>query len=508
MKPNIAAVAFLTLATVGPTVLAATSEVVPLFISASNVQQQQGFVRIINHSDESGTVTVTAVDDDGQTFRAQAFTLEAWETRHFNSNDLEQGNAAKGFSGIGSGVGDWRLEVESDLRLEVLAYVRTRDGFLTSMHDTARKPGLRHRVPIFNPGSNRSRVSKLRLINTATAEATVEIVGVDDDGSQTGEVRVRLRGRQALTISARQLEDGGSWSGSLGNGAGKWQLSVSADQPVIVMSLLESLDTGHLTNLSTTTTAQDYDLPNDEQEVAVVGDFLLDAPEVEHFFGPNGVVYAEGVAEGMFYVYYQNAKEVHAYTHEGVRHPEADFSALGLPERDAGTQDFSGGVCYADGRFYIVAPDRLRARAVAYNADGGRSPDFDFDLSALQVSPGGIVWADGRFYVPDLVTSRVHVYSADGAHLAGAAFDLPLRFRFPKGITYAQGRLYILTGSAVVAAYTTSGMPVESAHFDLVADPDHWIGSVGITYANSTFYVADLSYKKVFAYTLAGQRVE
>ena len=182
MNRTFAAVAFLTLATVGPTVLGATSEVVPLFISASNVQQQQGFVRIINHSDESGTVTVTAVDDDGQTFRAQTFTLAAWETRHFNSNDLEQGNAAKGFSGIGSGVGDWRLEVESDLRLEVLAYVRTRDGFLTSMHDTARKPGLRHRVPIFNPGSNRSRVSKLRLINTAPAEAAVEIVGVDDDG--------------------------------------------------------------------------------------------------------------------------------------------------------------------------------------------------------------------------------------------------------------------------------------------------------------------------------------
>ena len=503
MKPNIAAVAFLTLATVGPTVLAATSEVVPLFISASNVQQQQGFVRIINHSDESGTVTVTAVDDDGQAFRAQAFTLAAWETKHFNSNDLEQGNAAKGFSGIGSGVGDWWLEVESDLRLEVLAYVRTRDGFLTSMHDTARKPGLRHRVPIFNPGSNRSQVSKLRLINTASAEAAVQIVGVDDDGSQTGEVRVLLRGRQALTISARQLEDGGSWSGSLGDGTGKWQLSVSADQPVIVMSLLESLDTGHLTNLSTTTTAQDYDLPNDQPSIAVVGDFLLDAPEVEHTFGPAGLVYAEG----MFYVYYEYAREVHAYTDEGVRHPEADFSALGIPERSTwGLPEFRGGICYADGRFYIVTEDRLRARAVAYTADGGRSPDFDFDLSALNATPGGIVWADGRFYVPDFVTSRVHVYSADGAHLAGAAFDLdPLRFFAPRGITYAQGRLYILTGSVVVAAYTTSGRPVESAHFDVALDN---AGATDITYANRTFYVPSFDTKKVFAYTLAGQRVE
>ena len=262
-------------------------------------------------------------------------------------------------------------------------------------------------------------------------------------------------------MSARELEDGegGGWSGSLGNGAGKWQLSVSADQPVIVMSLLESIDTGHLTNLSTTTSAQDYDLPNDEPEVAGVGDFLLDAPEVEHAFGPAGLVYAEG----MFYVFYRYAREVHAYTHEGVRHPEADFSALG-------------------------------------------NPDFDFDLSALNATPGGIVWADGRFYVPDLATRRVHVYSADGAHLAGAAFDLdPLRFLFPKGITYAQGRLYILTALRV-AAYMTSGRPVESAHFDLALD--NAIGANGITYANSTFYVASWDNKKVFAYTLAGQRVE
>ena len=38
--------------------------------------------------------------------------------------------------------------------------------------------------------------------------------------------------------------------GALGDGAGKWRLVVTSEQPIQVMSLLAS-PTGHLTNLST-----------------------------------------------------------------------------------------------------------------------------------------------------------------------------------------------------------------------------------------------------------------
>ena len=60
-----------------------------------------------------------------------------------------------------------------------------------------------------------------------------------------------------MTVSAQTLEEGARWlDGHLGDGAGKWQLYVSADRPIQVMSLLRS-PTGHLANLSTTTTARD-----------------------------------------------------------------------------------------------------------------------------------------------------------------------------------------------------------------------------------------------------------
>ena len=62
----------------------------------------------------------------------------------------------------------------------------------------------------------------------------------------------------ARTITAQQLEDGGSgFEGSFGDGAGKWQLFIAAKgtlydytRPIQVVSLLYSRNTGNLANLS------------------------------------------------------------------------------------------------------------------------------------------------------------------------------------------------------------------------------------------------------------------
>ena len=54
----------------------------------------------------------------------------------------------------------------------------------------------------------------------------------------------------ARMLSAQQLEEGGEdFSGRFGDGMGKWQLEVTTDRPVVVMSLLQS-PAGNLTNLS------------------------------------------------------------------------------------------------------------------------------------------------------------------------------------------------------------------------------------------------------------------
>ena len=226
---------------------------VPMFPAASDPRGHQGFARVINRSAESGDVTIGSFDDTERQFGTSRLELDAKETVHFNSDDLEMGNAAKGLTGaVGAGEGDWRLVLVSELDIEVLAYIRTAEGFLTAMHDTVPREGSRHRVAMFNPGSNVDQASLLRLVNTGDEAAEVEVTGIDGASrSSDGSVMVTVQAGTSRTLTAQELEAGGEgFDGKLGDGAGKWQLVVESEQPITVMSLLSS-PTGHLTNLST-----------------------------------------------------------------------------------------------------------------------------------------------------------------------------------------------------------------------------------------------------------------
>ncbi len=233
-----------------PTQTDATVHRVPLFPSASH-PERQGFIRVVNHSTTDGVVEIQAFDASQHDYRPITLAIGAGQAMHFNSNDLEFGNAAKGIAGVGSGEGSWRLHLRSTLAIEVLAYVRTRDGFLTTVHDQAPSVGNRHRIPFLNPASNTSQPSWLRLVNMGE-QAEVAITGIDDQGVATSDaVRLTLPAHGARTLSAGQLESGEGLTGALGDGTGKWRLVVEADQAIAAMALLESAN-GHLSNLSTT----------------------------------------------------------------------------------------------------------------------------------------------------------------------------------------------------------------------------------------------------------------
>ena len=239
----------------GQAALAASMHTIPLVPPASNTVQQ-GFIRIINHSDRAGTVIIRAIDDSGERFGPVSMSLNARTTVHLTSGDLEQGNAAKGLSGgFGDGRGNWRLELESDLDIEPLVHVRTA-GLLIGLQDVvAEEAPMRYRVPTFNPGSNSSRQSRLRLINPNDSDTEVTITGLDDQGMSApeGSVRLTLPAGEARMITAQQLESGDSTlSGRFGDGAGKWQLFVLAHRSIQVMNLLLNTADGNLTNLSRT----------------------------------------------------------------------------------------------------------------------------------------------------------------------------------------------------------------------------------------------------------------
>ena len=230
---------------------------VPLLPAADDAFGREGFVRVINHGDEAGEVEIHAFDDGGAEFGPITLSLDAHQTAPFNSHDLEMGNPTKGLSaGVGSGDGAWRLSLESDLEIEVLAYIRTtQDGFLTSMVDAVPAAGNRHRVVFFNPASNVDLPGWLRLVNAGDHTATIEITGKDDHAESPGShVTLSLAAGASRILTSSDLESGAhDLDGALGDGAGKWQLDVESDEPIVVMSLLSSTS-GYLTNLSTAPT--------------------------------------------------------------------------------------------------------------------------------------------------------------------------------------------------------------------------------------------------------------
>ncbi|MYJ76268.1 MAG: hypothetical protein F4089_14765, partial [Gammaproteobacteria bacterium] len=142
-------------------------QVVPFYPAASD-DAHEGFVRIINHSPRAGEVRIVATDGEGTRFPTVTLAMRPGETEDIYSDDLEEGNAAKGLDGgTGTGVGDWWLSLSSRLDIEVPSYVRAQsDGLLSSMHDAV--PMVENGdyfVPIFKPASDESGVSWLRLIN-------------------------------------------------------------------------------------------------------------------------------------------------------------------------------------------------------------------------------------------------------------------------------------------------------------------------------------------------------
>ena len=226
---------------------------VPLMLAPDS--ERQGFVRIINKTNQSGMVRIVAFDDGGTAANPIEIQLAANKSFHFNSDDLADGNAAKGIGSIGRPhQGHWRLSVETALQdVRVLAFVRTRAGFLTAMHDVLPRDAQGRIVAeIINPGSNATLASSLRLVNAGANSERVSIAGVDDQGANAGPVTLTLGAGQSRTISAFDLENGAQGlTGRLGNGAGKWRLLVTAGQSVVGMSLLET-QIGPMTNLSTT----------------------------------------------------------------------------------------------------------------------------------------------------------------------------------------------------------------------------------------------------------------
>ncbi len=70
-------------------------------------------------------------------------------------------------------------------------------------------------------------MSHLRLVNPGTDWAWVSIAGMDDAGNHSGNVTTAVAPGRVATLSAQALESGNGVDGGLGDGVGKWRLTIT-----------------------------------------------------------------------------------------------------------------------------------------------------------------------------------------------------------------------------------------------------------------------------------------
>ena len=230
------------------------------YANPASETEQATVIRIVNRTTNTGNITISGIDDNGDAAPGGVvrFELGPLQSKQLLATDLENGNAEKGLIGaLSDGAGKWQLTVAADTTIAVLNLIRTADGFLTNLSRITPKTGSglsTTEVYLANPGSNVQQRSLLRIVNTTRIVETVTIAGVDDNGDDApgGSVSFELGAGEGVVLTLQELENPNFFddlSGALGDGAGKWHLTVDAPFETAVMSLLDT-PTGFITNLS------------------------------------------------------------------------------------------------------------------------------------------------------------------------------------------------------------------------------------------------------------------
>ena len=229
---------------------------------AASTDDREGLLRIINHSDRDGHVTILGYDATGERFGPAVVTLEALKAVNLSSDLL---------SNLDLGQAPWQLHLLTDLDIEPLAYIRTADGSVHAVHDAVEPyEPRRYQVPTFNP----SYRSMLHMVNSSGARMSGIITATDGEGElASGDVRFGIPPRASCTVSALQLESGSFpdtsecyFSGLLSDGARKWRLNIDTSRPAHVMHFRKNPDAS-LSNFSTSTVKHDYYAAYDEHRV-------------------------------------------------------------------------------------------------------------------------------------------------------------------------------------------------------------------------------------------------
>ena len=208
-------------------------------------------LRILNHSSTSGQISVVGFDDEGIAHGPATIDISRNNNISVYSEDLESGGTTYVRQPLGSGRGNWRLELTSNINFEAISYSVTQEGLLSSLTSTVQGENGCWRVPFFYSTDNDIK-SLLRITNLRKTIARITIGGRNDSGTTTANsTEFDLDGDASITITADELTNGTSKFEAIldPNYEGSWQLAVASNTRIEVMNLLVN-SRSELSNIS------------------------------------------------------------------------------------------------------------------------------------------------------------------------------------------------------------------------------------------------------------------
>jgi len=223
---------------------------------------QQSMLRLVNNDAATAVVVLSGIDDSGTRGRDTVYvTLPPNSATEVLPSDLEQSNPSAGvfsnFGGFGNGNGRWQVTMseQQESNVDAQSLMLVPGGFLTNLSGTVPQTSqFQAKVWIVNPGSNSDQRSVLRIVNRSASAGAVLIEAIDDAGQAApgGSATLALPALAAVELTAQDLEQGNAgkgMQGALGDGNGKWRMTLSADVPINAQSQLTT-PSGFLTDLS------------------------------------------------------------------------------------------------------------------------------------------------------------------------------------------------------------------------------------------------------------------
>ena len=246
--------------------------------SLTEYNGRKSFIRIVNRSENAGTISIVVRDGSLREYPPIQLTMNGMGTLQFGASDLENGNPSIGIShGTGLDLDDFHLSISSSLNLAVSSYEQSDDGFVVLRDEFKAEEIPLSGTEIFgwSPGTGLDNMLTVR--NPHLQPVKLEVV-LSHSVTGTQGIQIELGSRQSSILTHRELNAPNLRATRTFNESGQStnRVTIKSDQEIRLQSIVVGSD-GRVSYLSPTPLIQTQAITQNDD----------DQKDVTKFFGEN-----------------------------------------------------------------------------------------------------------------------------------------------------------------------------------------------------------------------------